>query len=74
MNGKGSSPRKKSVDQKTWDDNWNNIFRNKFGVKVKILKDENKYGTIVRRLDSSAYEIEIDNEILVLNPNEFKEI
>jgi hypothetical protein len=26
MSGKGSKPRPLSVDQKTFDDNWNNIF------------------------------------------------
>lgn len=28
MSGKGSSPRPFSVDQKTFDDNWNKIFSN----------------------------------------------
>jgi len=27
QNGKGSKPRPKSVDQKTWEENYNRIFR-----------------------------------------------
>lgn len=29
QNGKGSKPRPKSVDQKTWEKNWNRIFGKK---------------------------------------------
>jgi len=29
MNGKGDSPRPKTVNQETWDKNWNKIFKKK---------------------------------------------
>lgn len=34
-NGKGSKPRPKSVDYKTWDKNYNQIFRNQKNDKSK---------------------------------------
>jgi hypothetical protein len=33
MNGKGSKRRPKSVDQKTWDKNWDKIFSKKKKIK-----------------------------------------
>jgi len=37
QNGKGSRPRPKSVDQKTWDKNYNRIFKD-----GKLDKSKNK--------------------------------
>lgn len=37
QNGKGSRQRPKSVDQKTWDKNWNRIFK-----RGKRNKSKNK--------------------------------
>jgi hypothetical protein len=37
MSGKGSSPRPFSVDQKTFDTNWDNIFK-----KVKTADEQDK--------------------------------
>lgn len=46
----------------------------KFGIKV-LVKESNQYGFIVRRFNSQAYEIELDdNKVVVLDPKEFIEI
>lgn len=82
MNGKGSCPRRKSVNQKTWDENWNSIFRSKKpsrkkkeGVEIEFsLNDEKLYGYIMRRLDVDSYEIHSNGETLVLSPKQFREI
>jgi hypothetical protein len=37
MNGKGDKRRKKTVDQETWDKNWEKIFKKE---KPKESKDE----------------------------------
>lgn len=34
QNGKGSRPRSKSIDQKTWDKNYERIFRKKKDGKI----------------------------------------
>lgn len=39
-NGKGSKRRPKSVDYKTWENNWNNIFRN--SDKTKKTKNDKR--------------------------------
>lgn len=38
QNGKGSKRRPKSVDEKTWDNNWNNIFGHNKTKKNKNVK------------------------------------
>ena len=40
MSGKGSSPRPYSVDQKTFDNNWDNIFKNPIERDNAIAEDE----------------------------------
>ena len=42
-NGKGSKRRPKSVDQKTWDDNYNRIFKKKEPKHGDRNKGSNKY-------------------------------
>jgi hypothetical protein len=41
-NGKGSKRRPKDVDQKTWDDNYNRIFRQKAPKNVNRDKGSNR--------------------------------
>lgn len=78
MNGKGDKPRKKSVDEKTWEKNWNRIFKKNNGVRVEIKSKDNKkeYGYILRRINVDNYEIwcEDSDKILYLCKEEFKEL
>lgn len=51
----------------------------KYGIKVKIIGDsevEEEFGYILRRLNSCSYEIWLENsdEVVILSPEEFKEI
>jgi hypothetical protein len=45
QNGKGSSPRPKSVDQKTWDKNYNRIFQKDSSTKESNIKDKSNNET-----------------------------
>ena len=40
QNGKGSRPRPKNIDQKTWDNNWNRIFRKPKNVNNNRSKNK----------------------------------
>jgi len=82
MNGKGDRPRKKGVDEATWEKNWESIFGKKekkaLGVRVEIdlgdgKKDE---GYIVRRHNVDNYEIWAEGlqKVLFLCKKEFKEV
>lgn len=43
MNGKGCKPRKRFVNQKTWGENWDNIFgKNKDGKRSNKNNNKNK--------------------------------
>jgi hypothetical protein len=82
MNGKGDKPRKKNVDESTWEKNWVSIFGNKKssqgGVKVEIdLGDGKKEeGYILRRLNIDNYEVwcEEQKKSMFLCREEFKEV
>lgn len=77
MNGKGSRPRKKSVDEATWENNWNRIFRKDQSTRIEIdLGNEKKSsGYIVRRINADSYEVWCDEQqkTLFLCRGEFKE-
>lgn len=47
--GKGSSPRPFSVDQKTYEDNWNKIFGNKTPKEVDDAKAEDEAFEILEK-------------------------
>jgi|688.fasta_scaffold843398_3 hypothetical protein len=40
QNGKGDKRRPKSVDQKTWDKNWDRIFKTKPKGKNNVKRDK----------------------------------
>jgi hypothetical protein len=50
--GKGSSPRPFSVDQKTYEDNWNNIFGKKNNDFQDILSTEDTFLNTLEDLDA----------------------
>lgn len=43
QNGKGSKPRPKTVDQKTWDNNYDRIFKKKELPNVRRNKGSDRY-------------------------------
>ncbi len=43
--GKGSRPRPFSVDQKTFDNNWDNIFKKEKTMQVRVPEEGKKIGT-----------------------------
>lgn len=42
--GKGSSPRPFSVDQKTFDNNWDNIFKKDKDMQVRVKENADEIG------------------------------
>jgi len=78
QNGKGSRPRRKSVDQNTWNNNWNSIFGRKNNDGVRVIyydSTHKKYGYITRRINVDLYEIwnKDENTTHLLSRSEFTE-
>lgn len=63
MSGKGSKPRPLSVDQKTFDDNWDRIFGAKKpepAIEVSSYwSDDSKLEAVVLQAKDSSYFVEI---------------
>lgn len=64
MSGKGSSPRPFSVDQQTFDQNWDRIFANKETAKFEQAVMKNEYYDTLETIDCIAY--------VVVSPDEYR--
>ena len=54
--GKGSSPRPFSVDKKTFDENWDKIFKAKSDPRImEDLKNEDEAFEYIKKLSDSNY-------------------
>ena len=54
--GKGSSPRPFSVDRKTFDENWDKIFKAKSDPRImEDLKNEDEAFEYIKKLSDSNY-------------------